>query len=72
MSKQNESKLMNVEEAGSYLNIKRSRLYKATRNRELPFMRVGRLLRFEKQHLDQWIRDQHEEVHHLGLPCELK
>lgn len=61
MNKQNEPKLMNVVEAASYLSVKRSRLYTATRRRELPFMKVGRLLRFEREHLDQWIKEQHEE-----------
>ncbi len=62
MSKQNEPKLMNIEEAASYLRIKKSRIYTATRRRELPFMKVGRLVRFEREHLDQWIKDQHNEV----------
>jgi len=62
MDKQNETKLMNIAEAASYLGIKMSRLYTATSRRELPFMRFGKLLRFEKLHLDQWIKEQHEEV----------
>lgn len=62
MNKQNEPKLMNIDEAASYLSIKTSRLYTATRRRELPFMKVGRLVRFEKEHLDKWITEQHEEA----------
>lgn len=62
MNKQNEPKLMNIEEAASYLGIKLSRLYTATRRRELPFMKVGRLVRFDKNQLDEWIKDQHTEV----------
>lgn len=59
MNKDNESKLMNIEEAASFLGIKKSRLYTATRKKELPFMKVGRLLRFEREHLNQWIKRQH-------------
>ena len=62
MNKQNEPKLMNIAEAATYLGIKRSRLYTATRRKELPFMKVGRLLRFEREYLDQWIREQHKET----------
>lgn len=60
MNKQNEPKLMNLKEAAAYLGIKESRLRTATRLRELPFMKVGRLIRFEKGHLDQWIARKHE------------
>lgn len=62
MNKQNEAKLMNIEEAASYLGIRLSRLYTATRRKELPFMKVGRLVRFEKNQLDQWIEKQHQEA----------
>ncbi|MBY0314404.1 MAG: helix-turn-helix domain-containing protein [Bdellovibrionales bacterium] len=65
MEKLKEAKLMNTSEAASYLGVKVSRLRTATRRRELPFMKVGRLVRFEKQHLDEWIeRKHHAEVHH--------
>lgn len=62
MNETNEPKLMNIAEAAVYLGIKISRLYTATRRKELPFMKVGRLVRFEKHHLDQWIKDKHSEV----------
>lgn len=60
MNKGNEQKLMNIEEAASYLGIKKSRLYTATRRRELPFIKVGRLVRFEREHLDRWIGEKHK------------
>lgn len=62
MNKQKEPKLMNIEEAASYLGVKLSRLYTATRRKELPFMKMGRLVRFEKDKLDQWINKQHQEA----------
>lgn len=55
-------KLMTVPEGAAYLGIKLSRLYTAVRRRELPFMKVGRLVRFEREHLDQWIKDRHQEA----------
>ncbi|MCB0327955.1 MAG: helix-turn-helix domain-containing protein [Bdellovibrionales bacterium] len=61
MNKRNEPKLMSIREASKYLGIKESRLRKATRLRELPFMRVGRLIRFERDHLDQWINKKHQD-----------
>ena len=62
MNKQKEPKLMNIEEAASYLGVKLSRLYTATRRKELPFMKMGRLVRFQKDKLDQWINKQHQEA----------
>lgn len=60
MNNRNEIKLMNIKEAAEYLGIKESRLRTATRLRQLPFMKVGRLIRFEKGHLDKWITEKHE------------
>lgn len=66
VNKDNEIKLMNIEEAASYLGIKKSRLYTATRRRELPFIKVGRLVRFEREHLDRWIGEKHKSGGHCG------
>lgn len=59
MNDKKEPKLMNTPEAAEHLGIKESRLRTAVRRNELPFMRVGRLIRFERQHLDRWIESQH-------------
>lgn len=62
MNDKKESKLMSFSTAAEYLSVKESRLRTAVRRNELPFMRLGRLIRFEKQHLDKWIESQHNEV----------
>ena len=51
-------RLLNVEEAAGYLGLKVDTLYKKARLRELPFVKVGRSLRFDKQALDRLI-EQH-------------
>ena len=51
-------RLLNVEEAAGYLGLKVDTIYKKVRLRELPFVKVGRALRFDKQALDRLI-EQH-------------
>ena len=46
-------RLLNVEEAAGYLGLKVDTVYKKARLRELPFVKVGRALRFDKQALDR-------------------
>jgi excisionase family DNA binding protein len=48
-------RLLNVEEAAGYLGLKVDTGYKKARLRELPFVKVGRALRFDKQALDRLI-----------------
>jgi excisionase family DNA binding protein len=50
--------LLNVGEAAGYLGLKVDTVYKKARLRELPFVKVGRALRFDKQALDRLI-EQH-------------
>jgi excisionase family DNA binding protein len=51
-------RLLNVEEAAGYLGLKVDTVYKKARLRELPFVKVGRALRFDKKALDRLI-EQH-------------
>ena len=51
-------RLLNVEETAAYLGLKVDTIYKKARLRELPFVKVGRALRFDKQALDRLI-EQH-------------
>src|SRR5580692_2203600 len=51
-------RLLNVEEAAGYLGLKVDTIYKKARLRELPYVKVGRALRFDKQALDRLI-EQH-------------
>lgn len=48
--------LMTPDEAAKYLNISKLTLYGWTSKRKVPFRKVGRLIRFEKDELDNWTR----------------
>lgn len=48
-------KLLTIEEASEFLSIKVSRLRTAVFRREIPFIKIGRLVRFRETDLIQWI-----------------
>ena len=51
-------RLLNVEEAAGYLGLKVDTVYKKARLRELPFVKVGRALRFDVKALSRFV-EQH-------------
>src|SRR4051812_1835148 len=50
--------LLTVEELAKYLKIKPDTIYKKVRKGELPAIKLGKLVRFPKELIDQWISDQ--------------
>jgi excisionase family DNA binding protein len=53
-----EDDIMTLEEAAAFLKVTRRMLYDRVQRRAIPFLRVGKLLRFEKQALLEWSRKQ--------------
>ena len=51
-------RLLNVEEAAVFLGLKVDTIYKKARLRELPFVKVGRALRFDVKALERFV-EQH-------------
>lgn len=51
-------RLLNVGEAAQYLGIEVDTVYKKSRLRELPSVKVGRALRFDVRALERYV-DQH-------------
>ncbi len=49
--------LMTVEELAKYLKIKPDTIYKKVRKGELPAIKLGKLVRFPKELIDEWIID---------------
>jgi len=48
-------RLLNVKEAAQYLSLEVGTIYKKVGLRELPFVKVGRALRFDVKELDRFI-----------------
>jgi excisionase family DNA binding protein len=53
-----EDRLLRPEQAAWYLNVKASWVYEAVRTGRLPCRRVGRLIRFTRLMLDEWLAEQ--------------
>jgi excisionase family DNA binding protein len=47
---------LSVEEISAYLGIKRETLYKWLAEKEMPAHKVGRLWKFRKDEVDEWVR----------------
>ena len=47
--------LWTADEAGHYLKMHPESVRRKARQRELPYVRIGRWLRFRKEALDEWI-----------------
>ncbi|MDP7322014.1 MAG: helix-turn-helix domain-containing protein [Bacteriovoracaceae bacterium] len=55
------SDLMTIKETQDYLNLKESKLRSMIFKDEIPYLKIGRLIRFRKEKLDEWLTslDQH-------------
>ncbi len=47
---------LSVDEIATYLGIKRDTVYKWIERKRMPAHKVGRLWKFRKDEIDQWIR----------------
>ena len=51
-----EDRWLSVEEIAEYLGIKRDTVYKWINRKSMPAHKVGRLWKFRKDEVDEWIR----------------
>jgi len=56
------TKLLTVEELAKYLDVTVDTIYRKAREGEIPGIRVGRVWRFSKEIIDEWLRKKVEEV----------
>ena len=52
-----ENGFLNVREASQYLGVKPSSLYSMVEEREIPYHRIGRLIKFTKTDLDAFMEE---------------
>lgn len=50
------NRLLSVREAALYLNVSPYTLYAMVSQRRVPYVKVGRLTKFDKGELDKWIK----------------
>ena len=56
-----ENQILTVQDLKEFLNISEATIYKWKRERRLPYIKIGRTLRFDKNSIIQWI-EQYETV----------
>jgi len=54
-----EDRWLSVDEIGQYLGVKRDTVYKWIGERSMPAHKIGRLWKFKKDEVDQWVRAGH-------------
>ncbi|MBT4287256.1 MAG: helix-turn-helix domain-containing protein [Deltaproteobacteria bacterium] len=51
-----EDRWLSVDEICSYLGIKRDTIYKWINEKNMPAQKIGRLWKFKKDEVDEWVR----------------
>jgi excisionase family DNA binding protein len=51
-----EDRWLSVDEIGAYLGIKRDTVYKWISEKSMPANKIGRLWKFKKDEIDEWVR----------------
>ena len=51
-----EDRWLSVDEIGDYLEIKRDTVYKRIKEKHMPAHKIGRLWKFKKDEVDEWVR----------------
>jgi excisionase family DNA binding protein len=51
-----EDRWLSVDEIGQYLGVTRDTVYNWISERNLPAMKIGRLWKFKKEEVDDWVR----------------
>ena len=50
--------LMTIEEVARYMQVSRFTVYRLAKSRFIPATKIGRQWRFQKEEIDQWLRNQ--------------
>ncbi len=50
-----EDRWLSVEEIAAYLGVKRDTIYKWIERKDMPAKKVGRLWKFKKDQIDEWV-----------------
>lgn len=51
-----EDRWLSVDEVAAYLGVKRDTIYKWIERKSMPTEKVGRLWKFKKDEVDEWVR----------------
>jgi len=51
-----ESPFFDIDEVGRYLRIPKSTIYKYTMAKKIPFFKIGKRIRFNRDSVDKWVK----------------
>ncbi len=54
-------KYLTIEELCDILQVKKHYIYALTSQKKIPFLKLGRFIRFERDKIEQWIKDKAQE-----------
>ena len=57
-----EDRLLNIKETALFLNVKESWLRSAIFRQIIPFIKLGNLIRFKKEEINNWLEQNKKEV----------
>jgi len=60
---------LSVDDVTEYLGIKRFTVYKWVKRLGLPAHKIGRLLKFRKSEIDEWVKSHDREIPQV-ITCE--
>jgi len=55
--------LMTIEELARYMRVSRFTVYRLAKSHFIPGTKIGRQWRFQKEEIDQWVKDQSRRDH---------
>lgn len=58
-----EKRLVDVKELAVYMQVKANTLYSWVSQKQIPYKKVGRLVRFDVQEIDRWLNEKNVEVY---------
>lgn len=56
--------LMTINEVAAYMQVSRFTVYRLAKDRTIPATKIGRQWRFQKEEIDQWIKNQYQNRRH--------
>ena len=59
----NQKIILTIEELTAYLNTKKSHVRSLVFRGEIPHLKIGRLLRFNKEEIDEWLTKNKGTIH---------
>lgn len=57
MSDMTSSRLLEIEEMSRFLGVSESTLYGWVNQKRIPFIKVGRLVRFNAEEIENWLKE---------------